>query len=167
MRMSIGGALVSSILLGVPGTAMAADIPMKVPSVAPVVAPGFSWTGCYVGGYAGGAWARNVNVTEGRAQPGGPFAAGTLYSTPNGAPYSYQLDAGFIGGGTVGCNYQASVFVIGLEGELGYIRLRGSAVDPTASGCSAATPPTRPASAIGTGSPRHGLASRWIAPSCT
>ena len=39
----------------------------------------------------------------------------------------------FLGGGTVGCNWQpiGSPFVLGIEGELGYLRLTGSAIDPT------------------------------------
>lgn len=130
MRGLVGTIVVWSTLLGVAGGASAADIPMRAPMAAPVIAPAFSWSGCYVGGYAGGAWGRNVNVTEGTALPGGPFAAGTAYNAPNGAPYSYQLNSNFIAGGTLGCNYQMSAFVVGLEGELGYLRLRGSAIDP-------------------------------------
>jgi outer membrane immunogenic protein len=130
MRGLVGTALICSGLLSVSGAALAADIPMKAPIAAPVMAPAFSWSGCYVGGYAGGAWGRNVNVAEGTALPGGTFPAGTAYNAPNSAPYSYQLGSSFIGGGTAGCNYQMSSFVVGLEGELGYLRLRGSAIDP-------------------------------------
>lgn len=130
MRGLATSAFIATFLTGVSGAALAADIPMKAPIAAPVMAPAFSWSGCYIGGYAGGAWSRNVNVVEGTAQPGGTFPVGTPYSAPNGAPYSYQLGSSFIGGGTAGCNNQASAFVIGLEGELGYLRLRGSAIDP-------------------------------------
>jgi hypothetical protein len=37
-----------------------------------------------------------------------------------------------IGGGTLGCNWQpvGSPFVLGIEGEVGYMKLEGSAFDP-------------------------------------
>jgi outer membrane immunogenic protein len=35
------------------GAALAADMPVK----APMFAPPFSWSGCYIGGNVGGAWA--------------------------------------------------------------------------------------------------------------
>jgi len=42
------------------------------------------------------------------------------------------LDSSVIGGGTLGCNWQpvGSVFVLGVEGEGGYMKLKGSAFDP-------------------------------------
>ena len=52
-------------------------------------------------------------------------------------PHSWNADLGtsFIGGGTLGCNWQpvGSPFVLGLEGEAGYMRLSGQAFDPTPS----------------------------------
>ena len=110
---------------------MAADIPVKARPVAPVVAaPAYNWSGCYVGGYIGGAWGRDVSVLEGVLQPAGVFS----YNVTT-APYSYRLGSSFIGGGTVGCNYQANVLVVGFEGELGYLRLRGSVADPNSVDC--------------------------------
>src|ERR1700756_5377092 len=47
-------------LLAASGSAFAADLPAlvyKVPVAAPV--PAYSWTGLYVGGHLGGAWANN------------------------------------------------------------------------------------------------------------
>lgn len=99
--------------------AMAADLPMKAPVVAPMMAPGFSWSGCYLGGYVGGAWA-NKDVTA--FDRDGYNRAGDAWG--------YKLDSSIIGGGTLGCNYQMGQFVLGLEGEGGYMSLRGSALDP-------------------------------------
>jgi outer membrane immunogenic protein len=108
---------------GFVGTAVAADLPARMPVKAlPVIAPGFSWTGCYIGGYVGGAWSDREATA---------FDRGTYNSfTPQ--PWSYNTDSSVIGGGTVGCNYQpvGSPFVFGLEGEIGYLHLSGSAADP-------------------------------------
>src|SRR5262245_51300691 len=40
-------------LTAITTSATAADMPLKAP---PRLAPVFSWTGCYIGGYVGGAW---------------------------------------------------------------------------------------------------------------
>ncbi|MFD2182892.1 outer membrane protein [Rhodoplanes azumiensis] len=109
-------------LIAIAGTASAADLrmPVKAP---PVVAPVFSWTGCYIGGYVGGAW---------RADDGD-----TVYYDRLGVRatrgWGYSDDSSFIGGGTLGCNWQpvGSNWVLGLEGEIGYLSLEGSANDPS------------------------------------
>ncbi|RAI37158.1 hypothetical protein CH338_16585, partial [Rhodoplanes elegans] len=107
--------------IGVAGAAdLSARMPMKAPP--PVMAPVFSWTGCYIGGYVGGAWSGDTTVST--------------YSTSNAFGsygYGYSNDSSFIGGGTLGCNWQpvGSPFVLGLEGEVGYLSLSGSAFDPT------------------------------------
>jgi len=84
-----------------------------------MVVPAFSWTGCYIGGFVGGAWTQDDATTY-----------------PVGAPYgyAYKVDSSVIGGGTLGCNWQpvGSQFVLGLEGELGYMKLEGSAYNPLA-----------------------------------
>jgi len=46
----LGSAIVCAFAFA--GTASAADL--RVPPVAPP--PAFNWSGCYVGGYLGGAW---------------------------------------------------------------------------------------------------------------
>ena len=91
----------------------------------------FSWGGCYLGGFVGGAWGGDVSATEAVSQ-GGAFAAGTPYNSPFGAAYGYDVDHSFIGGGTVGCNIHAAgtPFLFGIEGEVGSIRLHGSVIDP-------------------------------------
>jgi outer membrane immunogenic protein len=125
------------------GSVNAADLPVKARP--PVVAP-FSWTGCYIGGYIGGAWSGNDGGLFTDQGQNGLGAAGSTATPPflsysGGAtasrlvpPHSWSsdLDASFIGGGTLGCNWQfaGSAFVVGFEGEGGYMRLRGDAFDP-------------------------------------
>ena len=80
----------------------------------------FSWTGGYIGGYVGGAFGANDATTTvpvnaaGVTQFGGPAA-------------SYKYNSSVIGGYTSGYNWQfAPNWVIGYEGETGYIGVKGS-----------------------------------------
>jgi len=119
-------------VVGMAGTAIAADLRVKAPIAAP--AP-FNWSGCYIGGYVGGAWHDRDGATFtdlGNSQFGA-FAGGlTLGRVEGRHSWSTDLDSSVIGGGTVGCNWQAvgSPFVFGIEGEAGYMKLEGSAFDP-------------------------------------
>src|SRR5882672_3579391 len=125
------------------GSAKAADL--RMPVKAPPIVAAFSWTGCYVGGYAGGAWNGDGATFTDQGQNGlgaaGSIAVPPFQSYAGGAtaarivpPHSWSadLDPSFIGGGTLGCNWQpvGSRFVLGLEGEIGYLRLHGQAFDP-------------------------------------
>jgi outer membrane immunogenic protein len=90
--------------------AFAADLPSQAPP--PVYlppAPIFTWTGIYVGGQIGYAWASGNNNFTGFD----PFGAGTFLSTSIGGTPS-----GVIGGANVGYNYQINQWVLGLEGSV-------------------------------------------------
>jgi outer membrane immunogenic protein len=83
--------------------AQAADLPPR-PAPAPppvVVAPLFTWTGFYIGGNIGAAWAQGDVTTD----------FGTTWT---------RSDAKFIGGGQLGFNYQAGAFVFGVEGDFDF-----------------------------------------------
>ncbi len=128
-------ASVSVVMLAAP--AIAADLgrrPVyKTPPVAPP--PPFTWTGCYVGGFVGGAFTDgDATFTDLGNASFGSFSGGVAAARIHGAhSWSDDLDSSFIGGGTLGCNWQpvGTPFVLGLEGEVGYIRLNGQAFDPT------------------------------------
>ncbi len=112
--------LVGATLAGVHATA-AADLPARMP-VKAVPAATRSWTGFYVGLFAGYGWGRAL-VSE-------PFDSNTGFFY-NFTGNSYRFDAkGFFGGGTFGYNWQAGSLVYGIEGEGGYLGLKGSVVDP-------------------------------------
>jgi outer membrane immunogenic protein len=113
--------LVVSAAGAIVDAASAADLPARIYTKTPVAAP-FTWTGSYVGLYVGGASASGNAVTTDPVSP-----AGIPY---NGvAPVAYGLDASFIAGYTGGYNYQfAPNWVVGYEGEMGYMRFRGSAI---------------------------------------
>jgi outer membrane immunogenic protein len=85
-------------VLAVSMGANAADLPPR-PAPAPVYAPPpFIWTGFYLGGNIGGAWAHR-DVTDNRF----------------GLDFGRSSDGVFIGGGQLGYNYQTGNFVLGIE----------------------------------------------------
>jgi outer membrane immunogenic protein len=102
MRAAFHTSVAVLALLTIPVAARAADLkPAPVYSKAPMMAPVFSWTGFYIGGNLGGAWAHR-NVTDSL------FGPNLNNGTNNGV---------FVGGGQIGGNYQFSNFVVGVEGS--------------------------------------------------
>jgi outer membrane immunogenic protein len=124
--------LISSIAaLGLIGTpAFAADMAVKAPPPAPVVAP-YSWTGFYVGGTAGGAWGSFNPTTSTECVAGGFFTCGNPQGV-NAAGAQSIKPTGFTGGFEAGYNWQTSNFVFGVEGDIEYFRLSGSATTTAA-----------------------------------
>src|ERR1700730_5196426 len=87
--------------LGMASPAQAADMRPAPPPPAPVyVPPPFTWTGFYIGGNLGGAWA-NTTITD------------SLF----GLNFSNGNNAVFVAGGQAGFNYQFSNVVVGVEGD--------------------------------------------------
>jgi outer membrane immunogenic protein len=86
------------------GSAFGADMAVKAP-LPPIVAPASGWTGCYIGGNVGGAWA-DVDHTwtlEGSI----PVSSPLVSQRPSGAAY----------GGQIGCDYQfQNNWVAGVRG---------------------------------------------------
>jgi outer membrane immunogenic protein len=128
----IKGGLAGCALVLFAAAASAADLPGTFsPTIwsPSILAPRpFGWTGCYVGGHLGGAWNDGTAFTD---QGNGLF---TAYS--GGITHSWTADSksSFIGGGTFGCNFQPiGPVVLGIEGEAGFMKLEGSAVDPRTS----------------------------------
>jgi len=115
------------------GTAVAADMPVKAPPIA-APPPAFTWTGCYLGGYVGGAWSdRDPVFTDLGNANFRSFSGGITAGRIEGShSWSVSSDSSVIAGGTLGCNWQVvgSPFVFGIEGEGGYLRLEGSTFDP-------------------------------------
>jgi outer membrane immunogenic protein len=135
-RLSAVSAAVSLVALA--QVASAADLGRRVNKAPPPPPPPpvFSWTGCYVGGFAGGAW-EGSKVAEFTDLGNASFASfsGGVSAARIVPSHSYSVgnsDGSFIGGGTLGCNWQpvGSPFVLGLEGEFGYLKLKGDTFDP-------------------------------------
>lgn len=119
-------------LCGVGGSE-AADLPVQ--SVAPAAAS-YNWTGCYLGGYVGGAWqSRDVNVCD-PISTGGAFPAGTFYhpdaNNSDAGNFNYNLGSNApTGGGTLGCNWEGEFpLVLGVEAEGGYMKVAATNVVP-------------------------------------
>jgi len=139
MKLHLTWAVASAVSLGIGGlgAATAADLAARPVYKAPPPVVAYNWTGCYIGGYVGGAvQSRGVNAVD-PSSTGGVFPVGTFYNAPNanavnGGLFSYDLDSSVIGGGTLGCNWQGagSPFVVGVEAEGGYMKLNGSVIVP-------------------------------------
>ena len=114
--------LTSAAVLGIAGTASAADLPVRAPVVVPV--PLFSWTGCYIGGHVGyGKGQTNDRVTFDDVNVATPpeYHFANIFNNKGGV---YGLQGG--------CNYQAGMFVAGLEGDYSWANLNASSsfIDP-------------------------------------
>lgn len=100
--------LASCAVIALGATAVsAADIPMRqaAPATAPVyvASPVYNWTGFYAGVTGGGGW-----------------------GTSNFGGASYDVDGGIFSG-ALGYNFQTGPVVFGLEGDIGFSNIRGSA----------------------------------------
>jgi outer membrane immunogenic protein len=92
----------------------AADMPTKAPAYAPAPIAMFNWTGFYVGGQVGGAWA---STTQTQVDATGAFLAGTVLNptTPSGV----------LGGIYGGYNYQINQMLVGIDADYSWVSLSG------------------------------------------
>ncbi len=112
-----------AVAFGAIGSASGADLGRRVARPAPAYTPPpppvpvSRWTGCYVGGNAGGVWGKmrdDWTANNGFLDPGRIDANGS--GDLNGS--------GFIGGGQVGCNWQwTPAWVWGVEADIQYTGL--------------------------------------------
>jgi outer membrane immunogenic protein len=105
----------TALLTVVSGSAMAADLsrpaPAPVYTKAPPMAPVFTWTGCYIGGNVGGLWAKQ-----------------DWTNAALGAESSVTISS-WLAGAQVGCNYQVSQWVFGIQGDYDWSNANGTATD--------------------------------------
>ncbi len=107
----------TATFLGLATSAFAADLPASRYTKAPVFAPVvFNWTGCYIGVEGGGNWGKSQQVSRTAPVAGVPITG------------NFNLSGG-IAGGTVGCNYQVSNFVVGVENDFSWTNKKGTAIN--------------------------------------
>jgi outer membrane immunogenic protein len=99
----------------VSGSALAADMrpaSARAPiyTKAPMMSV-YSWTGCYIGGNAGGLWAKK-----------------DWTSLTGAAESSVDINGG-VAGGQVGCNYQVGTWVFGIQGDYDWTNASASSTD--------------------------------------
>jgi outer membrane immunogenic protein len=133
--------LAAAFALAVGGQALAADLPQPAPppprapaTYVPAAIPYYNWGGIYIG----------IN---------GGYGFGRSDWTAVGGTTGTFNTSGFLGGGTVGANFQAAAFVFGVEGDIDWTNLSGNA---SAANC----PPgcTTSSNYLGTGRVRAGYA---------
>jgi len=120
MKKMILLASISQLALIAGGSANAADLPGKAPSII-AAAPVYSWTGCYAGAHLGWGWNRqDVTDTDFSQGPSGPIAKSGALKSGSG-----------IFGGQAGCNYQfAGNWVAGIQGDLAGTDFQDRVSDP-------------------------------------
>jgi outer membrane immunogenic protein len=105
------------------GVAIAA-ITVAVSEPAKAVPPAtYSWTGCYIGGNFGGSTADKTFFAD-----AGSAGAGSAHSTTAA------------GGGQLGCDFQAGVFVFGVQGMFDWTNMQGRSLAASGKGYTFRTP---------------------------
>jgi outer membrane immunogenic protein len=102
-------AAVAAGVISISAQANAADMYAGGMKDAPVYAPLTSWSGFYIGAHVGGAWSA-LNSTD----VDGVVVAGRKWTND---------DAGVMGGGQLGYNFQSGAIVFGPEIDLGVMDL--------------------------------------------
>lgn len=103
-RILVGLAVLASTI-----PASAADLWVDQPLIIPESASAFDWSGFYAGIFAGYAGGRATST-----------------SVPGGIVTNIDANGGMLGG-TVGGNAQFDMFVLGLEGDVAWANIKGSA----------------------------------------
>ena len=101
-------------------TAFAADLPARTYTKVPaIVSPASDWSGFYIGGDLGGAWAHTTSTQN-------PLPSSVAFGL-DPQTFSYG-GSSFLGAVHLGYNWQVSPrFLVGIEGDLAWLRADGSA----------------------------------------
>jgi outer membrane immunogenic protein len=125
-RFSLGDIAIGALVSFAPA-AFAADLP--VPSSGPAYYPSgmtpvpyYNWTGFYIGGNFGGAWASQNSAVTTDAVTGASISSGSTNSS------------GFAGGGQIGANWFIyPSYMIGIEGDFDALSNDNTIVSPDGS----------------------------------
>jgi len=101
--------------LGAMPVATAADLPVKAVRAPAALVVSNIWAGFYIGGHCGGAWGRTV-----------------AHTIDDEDVFDSTLKpSGWLCGGQAGYNWQSGGFVLGAEGDLGYLGLKKTDILPS------------------------------------
>jgi outer membrane immunogenic protein len=103
-------ASVALFAIGSAVPAIAADLRMPVKALPPPVV--VSWTGCYIGVNAGGGYTDKEFRDSFIPAPVGDYGS--------------HRGTGAVGGGQIGCDYQAGMFVFGVQGMFDGTSIKGN-----------------------------------------
>ena len=125
--------------------AIAADMPVKAPVYKAAPAPLFNWTGFYAGIQGGYGW--------GTSRQFDPLGNGSL-------PYNMR---GWVGGGTLGANWQNGSWLLGVEADISDSGIKGSTNTHPTWGCIVANGCFTDVNWFGTVRGRAGVvADKWL-----
>jgi outer membrane immunogenic protein len=116
-RLIVAGGFVLFLL----GASFAEAADLRAPLLVP--APQFTWTGFYLGANVGAG----IGTTETSVNVGPALTALSGMPITATAPLVSETFNGFIGGMQAGYNWQAGVFVLGVEGDVDGAGLQGTA----------------------------------------
>jgi outer membrane immunogenic protein len=122
MKKTLAAAATAIALASAP--AFAADLPMKA---APMPVAVWSWTGFYIGAHVGAGWGETESTITGfsAAFPAIVAPGGAIAGTAN-LPFNQNSRSGFLGGGQAGANWQSGLFVLGVQGDIAGLDVKGT-----------------------------------------
>ena len=127
LKRTLGMLTSAAMVLGVSQMASAADLPAKA-VIAP--APIWTWTGFYVGAHVGGGWGTTESTLTSVTLPPAPPVVFTF-------PFAQNSRSGFLGGGQVGYNWQNGWVVLGVQGDIAGMDVKGTVPCVVALSCTA------------------------------
>ncbi|MBO0902759.1 outer membrane protein [Jiella sonneratiae] len=107
--------LTTSALIGMAGTAMAADVLVEPAAPAPYVSSVYDWSGLYIGINGGYAWG---NVDTSTTIPAGSNINGVASALAIASGTGGFDSNGGLAGVQVGYNYQTGPYVVGVEADV-------------------------------------------------
>ena len=117
MRSILSAAAVALIATTAAGSA--ADLGPRYAKAPPIIDT-WSWTGFYAGAHVGAGWGTTESTLTGAAFPG-------LGAVNFNLPFSQNSRSGFLGGGQVGYNWQSGWVVLGVQGDIAGMDVKGTA----------------------------------------
>lgn len=108
----------AAILIATTAAGSAADLGPRYAKAPPIIDT-WSWTGFYVGAHVGGGWGTTESTLTSIALFPAPPVNFNL-------PLSQNSRSGFLGGGQVGYNWQNGWVVLGVQGDIAALDVKGT-----------------------------------------